>query len=358
MVDGMADIRYWPQTDLSLFKQDAIESYKREAALALAPGSNGPLQPANFLAISGGGENGAFGAGLLVGWTEAGTRPEFKLVTGVSTGALIAPFAFLGPKYDGELKALYTNISTKDVLEKRGMLAFFFDDAVSDTAPLKRLVERYVTADMLKEIAAENAKGRILLIGTTNIDAHQGILWNIGKIAAYGSPQALELVRKILVASAAIPIAFPPVMIDVEVNGVHYQEMHVDGGASAQVFAYPPGLRVAEMSTEAGIMRVRKLYVIRNARLDPEWKDTERQALAIGERAVSALVQNQGIGDLYRIYATAQRDGLDFNLAFIPPSFNAPLHEPFDKHYMNELFKLGYDLARSGYPWVKTPPGY
>ncbi len=358
IVGGMSGIRYWQKADLALMEQDGRNAYRREAELAAAAGHKGPLPPASFLAISGGGEDGAFGAGLLVGWTEAGTRPEFKLVTGISTGALTAPFAFLGSQYDEQLKAVYTTISQKDVLEERGLLAPLFDDALADNAPLQKLVAHYVTADMLKEIGAENAEGRSLLIGTTNLDARRPVIWNIGKIAAQGGPQALELVHKILVASAAIPAAFPPMMIDVEVNGKHYQEMHVDGGASAQVFVYPPSLHVGEISKQEGVTRERKVFVIRNSRLDPDWADTKRQVLSIAGRAVSSLIQNQGVGDLYRIYATTQRDGVDFNLAFIPASFNVPLNEPFDQHYMDELFKLGYELGRSGYPWEKVPPGY
>ena len=355
IVDGMPGIRYWQQADLAVMEQDDLEAYKREAALAAAAGNPGPLPPANFLAISGGGEDGAFGAGLLCGWTAAGTRPEFKLVTGVSTGALTAPFAFLGPKYDDQLKAVYTTTSTKDVLEERGMLAALFDDALADNSPLKRTVARYVTADMLKAIAAENAKGRVLLISTTNLDARRPVIWNITKIAASGSPDALELVQKILVASAAVPVAFPPTMIDVVVNGKHYQEMHVDGGVSAQVFVYPPQLKIAQL---AGVTRELRLFLIRDSRLEPDWADTKRQALSIAGRSVSSLIQNQGVGDIYRIYTTAQRDGVEFNLAFIPASFNVPLPEPFDRHYMNELFKVGYDMGRAGYPWAKVPPGY
>jgi predicted acylesterase/phospholipase RssA len=356
-VAGMADIRYWQQADLALLEQDGRESYRREAEAFAAAGNKGPLPPANYLAISGGGENGAFGAGLLIGWTAAGTRPEFKLVTGISTGALTAPFAFLGPKYDDQLKAVYTTITQKDVLEQRGFLAALYNDAMADNAPLRQLVAKYVTADMLKDIAAEDAKGRILAIGTTNLDARRPVIWNIGKIAASGNPKALDLVRDILVASAAIPGAFPPMMIDVEVNGQAYQEMHVDGGASAQVFAYPPSLRLAELSAQAGIKRERKLYIIRNARLDPDWADVQRQTLTIAGRAISSLIQNQGVGDLYRIYATTQRDGVDFNLAYIPPTFNVPLTEPFEQHYMQELFNLGYEQGKQGYNWQKTPPG-
>ncbi|MGZ9190393.1 MAG: patatin family protein, partial [Nitrospira sp.] len=139
---------------------------------------------------------------------------------------------------------------------------------------------------------------------------------------------------------------------------VPYQEMHVDGGASAQVFVYPPALQVAKIAKASGITRERRAFVIRNSRLDPDWADTERRTLSIAQRAVSSLIQNQGVGDLYRIYATTERDGVDFNLAFIPASFDVPLTEPFEQHYMNELFNLGYELAQAGYPWAKAPPGY
>ncbi|MGH6933784.1 MAG: patatin-like phospholipase family protein [Dongiaceae bacterium] len=155
VVDGMTGIRYWQKEDLALMEQDGIDAYKREVELAAAAGNTGPLPPANFLAISGGGEDGAFGAGLVVGWTETGTRPEFKIVTGVSTGALSAPFAFLGPKYDEQLKAVYTTTGPDDVLEKRGILAALFDDAMADNDTLQKLVANYETAEKLNENADE-----------------------------------------------------------------------------------------------------------------------------------------------------------------------------------------------------------
>ena len=282
----------------------------------------------------------------------------FKGVTGISTGALTAPFAFLGPDYDDELKGVYTTISAKDVLEERGYITALLQDALADNAPLRSLIARYFDQAMLDAIAAEHAKGRVLLIGTTNLDARRPVIWNIGEIAASDHPQALTLVHDILIASAAIPGAFPPVMIDVELDGETYEEMHVDGGASAQVFVYPPGLDVRAVSQERHITRERRLYVIRNARLDPDWAQVERRTFSILERAVSSLIQTQGVGDLYRIYLAAERDGIDFNLAYIPASFTSQLEEPFETEYMKELFQVGYDLAVDGYPWAKVPPGY
>ena len=355
---GMTGVRYWQEGDLALMQRDGIESVMREAALLGVDPREQQLPPADFLAISGGGEVGACGSGLLIGWTAAGTRPEFKLVTGVSTGALTAPFAFLGPAYDAQLREVYTGTSADDVLKKRNILAAIFDDALADNAPLRGLIAKYVTPEMLEAIAAEHARGRILLIGTTNLDARKPVIWNIGKIAASGAPGALELVRKILIASSAIPAAFPPMMIDVTVDGAAHQEMHVDGGASAQVFVYPPSLDVRDLADEQHISRERRVYVIRNARLDPDWADTERETMSIAGRAVSSLIQSQGVGDLYRIYQIAERDGVDFNLAYIPESFNLTLSEPFDTSYMNGLFELGFELGSQGYPWRKAPPGF
>ena len=355
---GRDDLRYWGDEASTAFIQEAFDAYAREKAVLEAAGHRGPIPPANFLAISGGGENGAYGAGLLVGWTQTGTRPIFKGVTGISTGALTAPFAFLGPAYDEQLREVYTQISAKDVLEKRGYLALLWDDAMADNAPLRRTVSRFVDEKMLAAIAAEHAKGRTLLIATTDLDARRPVIWNMGKIATIGDKRALELFHNILIASAAIPGAFPPVMIDVEVDGKKYQEMHVDGGASAQVFIYPPALDVKELSRERGITRVRNLYVLRNARLDPDWVQVDRRTYSIMGRAVSSLIQTQGVGDLYRIYLTTQRDGLVFNLAYIPETFDVPLTEPFASDYMQALFKLGYERAVTGYPWAKTPPGF
>jgi hypothetical protein len=358
-VFGMSDIRYWGDEASSKLVDDAVQSYRRELAVQRASGVGADLPPAEFLAISGGGENGAYGAGLLVGWTAAGTRPSFKLVTGISTGALTAPFAFLGPAYDKQLQEVYTTLSGKDVLQPRWYLAPLFEDAFADNTPLRRTVAKFVDQAMLDAIAAEHDKGRILLVATTNLDARRPIIWNITKIAASRQPRALELVRDVLVASAAIPGAFPPVMIDVEVNGEKYQEMHVDGGASAQVFVYPPSLNISTAQFEGRrVVRERHLYVIRNARLDPDWAQVERATFSILERTVTSLIQTQGVGDLYRIYLSAQRDGIDFNLAYIPETFTTPLNEPFETAYMRKLFDLGYDRAAKGYQWAKVPPGF
>jgi hypothetical protein len=357
-VVGMPDIRFVTQEPggMERFTQCARELLDREKRWLARQGQSDQLPPANFLAISGGGDDGAFGAGLLTGWTASGTRPSFKVVTGISTGALIAPFAFLGPQYDSILREVYTQTSPAHILRERGLLAAILDDAISDNQPLLDLTRKYVTPAMLGDVAAEYAKGRALLIGTVNLDARRGVIWDMGKIATLGTPQALDLFQRLMVASAAIPGAFPPAMIDVEANGKRYQEMHVDGGTVAQVFIYPPKFHLKENAESAGVRRQRNLYVIRNARLDPDYVDVERQALTIVQRAISSLIHTQGIGDLRMIYEIAKRDGLDFNLAYIPETFNAPHKENFDMGYMRALFKVGYELGNKGYPWRKEPP--
>jgi len=359
VISGLSPaVRTWGSAVNPEFQEALLESVRREQELRQRSGQTGPLPVAEFLAISGGGANGAFTAGLLNGWTAAGNRPQFKAVTGISTGALIAPFAFLGPAYDETLRKFYTGVTTKDILTERGKLAALLDDALADSAPLRRLIASLVDRKLLDAIAAEYGKGRLLLIGTTNLDAQRAVIWNVGAIAASGHPRAVELVRDILIASAAIPAAFPPVMIDVEVDGRHYQEMHVDGGTVTQVFLYPPSLKIREVSEAAGLKRDRRVYIIRNARFEPEYVETPRRTLSIAGRAVSSLIATQGIGDLYRTYLNAQRDGIDYNLAFIPSDFTAKEKEAFDCEYMHKLFNVGYDMGRNGYPWQKYPPGF
>ena len=358
VIPGMADVRYRVGIDTEALQREGIASVRREQALHAAAGRRGGLPPAVFLAVSGGGDNGAFGAGLLNGWTAAGDRPEFKLVTGVSTGALIAPFAFLGPTYDAQLKRFYTTTGPRDIAKPRSLLAAVTSDALADNAPLWQLVSREVNQSLLDAIAREYDKGRLLFVATVDLDARQSVLWNLTKIAASKDPKALDLFRSLMIASAAIPGAFPPVMIDVEANGRAYQEMHVDGGTMSQVFVYPPSLDINALSRKLGAQRERRAYIIRNARLDPEWAQVDRRTMSIAGRSISSLIHTQGIGDLYRIYLTSQRDGVDFNLAYVPASFNAPHQEEFDTEFMRALFKTGYDMAAKGYPWEKVPPGF
>jgi predicted acylesterase/phospholipase RssA len=354
-IPGIPNARYFPDTQIDLMAQETLAARQRETAFLAQQGYTGPLPETNLLAISGGGANGAFGAGLLTGWTLAGTRPTFKLVTGVSTGGLTAPFAFLGSAWDAPLTAVYTGITPSDVFERRGFTAAIWNDALSDTSPLFRLISRLANQEMLTAIAQEYAKGRLLMIGTTDLDAGRPVIWNIGAIAASGQPQALALFRKILLASAAIPAFFPPVLIDVEVDGKHYQEMHVDGGAVAQMFLYPAALGQAEVLRTATPRAVRA-WLIRNSRLDPDWVNVERSTMGIAQEAIATMIQMSGINDVNRIYVTTKRDHVDFNLAYIDGGFSLKPKEEFDPVFMRALYDYGHAKAAAGYPWAKRPP--
>jgi len=309
-----------------------------------------------YLAISGGGDNGAFAAGLLLGWTEAGDRPEFTTVTGVSAGALIAPFAFLGPEYDHVLKEVSVKLTADEVFQKRRTLRGLRSDAMASTEPLQRLIETYVDEEVMEEIAAAHREGRMLNIGTANLDALRPVVWRIGPIANSGHPRSLELIRKILLASASVPGAFPPVLIDVEVGEEKFDELHVDGGTASQVFLYPPGLDWDVFLEKLQVPGRPRVYVIRNSRIEPEYEQVRNKLFPIARRSLSSLIRTQGIGDLYRIYLGACRDGLDFNLAYIPSDFDEPSDQEFDSDYMKKLFDMAYEQAKDGYDWVNMPP--
>ncbi|WP_270938124.1 patatin-like phospholipase family protein [Falsiroseomonas oryzae] len=343
-----------------------FEAFDQEVVAALARQQRrlGVAQPTelpelDLLAISGGGENGAFGAGLLNGWTAHGGRPVFDLVTGVSTGALTAPFAFLGSAWDDKLKAVYTDISPERVAIRRWFTAAIWNDALADTTPLFETISTYLDQQMMAAIAAAYDEGRLLMVASTDIDAQVPVIWNVGAIAKSGHPRALDTVRRILLASAAIPGAFPPVLFDVELDGRPHHEMHVDGGAFAQAFLYPA---IVTRSRREALARNRRVaparaWVIRNGRLDPEWAETSRRTVSIAGRAVSTMISASGYNDVMRIYFSTMRDGIDFNLAYIGPEFDTEYTVPFEQAYMRALYDHAFALARRGFPWTRIPPG-
>jgi hypothetical protein len=312
----------------------------------------------NYLAISGGGANGAFGAGLLAGWTQTGTRPEFTMVTGISTGALTAPFAFLGPDYDDEMKAVYTTTTTDEIAIQRNPLAAAFNESMADTSPLRKLIEHYINTEVIEAIAEEHKRGRRLFIGTANLDAGRSVIWNIGAIAASDYPRKVELIHDVLQASSAIPVMFPPVVIPVEADGNTFDEMHVDGGTGAQVFVYPAAIDWKLITEKLKVKGTPGVYVLRNSFLDPDYTGVKRSILPIGSRTINSLIRTQGIGDLYQIYTLCKRDGNDFNLAYIPSDFTEEPSESFDPVYMGKLYDLGYQMGKAGYSWQKYPPGF
>ena len=353
-VPGLPRARFWGDETPKFFQ--AIVGQPRETLKEEFPGIFGKEH--HYLALSGGGANGAFGAGLLVGWSHTGTRPEFTMVTGISTGALMATFAFLGEKYDGQLKEMYTTYSTEDLVRKRNILAAVTGVSAADTTPLKKMLAKYINREVMEEVAAEHKKGRRLFVGTTNLDAKRPVIWNIGLIASSGKPDALELIHQVIVASASIPAAFPPVLVKVEANGKTYDELHVDGGTASQVFLYPADLDWKRVIETLEVQGTPSVYVIRNSFLKPDWETVKPKIIPIAGISINSLIRTQGIGDMYRIYLDCQRDGIDYNLAYIPEVFDQKPEEDFDPVYMSALFDLGYRMAENGYPWDKAPPGF
>lgn len=336
------------------FAAEVIERRKRYEGSSFGKGK---YATSHFLAISGGGDDGAFGAGLLVGWTQSGNRPEFRIVTGISTGALSAPFAFLGSEYDDKLKSVYTDVTADDIFIKRPVLSAVTEDALTDSTPLRDLIARYLDDRMVARIAEEYNKGRLLLIATTNLDHGRTVIWNIGAIAQSRHPKARQLIIELLRASASIPGVFPPVMLNASINGKSYEEMHVDGGAVGQAFLYPPSFKLKRNSQKLKNPTKHVAYVIRNGRLFRPEESVKRQTLDILGKTVSTMIASSGVNDTYRIYTTTKRDGVDFNLAYIEDDFGEPYVGPFNKTYMRKLFTHGYEKGRAGYVWHKTPPG-
>lgn len=307
----------------------------------------GKTQSRTFLALSGGGSDGAYAAGLLVGWTASGQRPAFDIVTGVSTGALAAPFAFLGPAYDKALEAVYTRFETKDLGNPQIFSAVLGGPSLVDASGLERLLVHYVNEALITKVAQEHARGRRLLVATTNVEAERQVIWNLGAIAASQNPKRLDLFRRILLASSAIPGILPPVLVSVTVDGREYQELHADGGMVGQVFFVPQAGRAQSARAQ--------LYVIRNGKIGPAWQSNAPTSFQIAKRSLETLIKNQARGDVERLYAQAKANGIAFRLAAIPSDFAGVSTEPFDKSYMLQLFDVGYVNAKHGFAWAPEP---
>lgn len=354
-------VRFWsdeapPNADEII--ERAFASYREANADAFR--QKGEYPPLSLLALSGGGNDGAFGAGILNGWSEKGSRPPFALVTGISTGALIAPLAFLGQEYDQELRDLFTKTNTDKIL--LADLWTFLSGltgglSLTDSSPFAERIRQTYTPVLLDQIAAEHRKGRRLFIGTTNLEAQRGVIWNMGAIANSSNPNRHELFHKVIQASAAIPGVFEPVFIDVEIGGKRYSEIHVDGGVTSQVMLYPIQLSRAAVNSFKTSKITRNLYIIRNAKVSAEYAPLDPGLFAIGARSVETLIKNNGVGDLYRLYLGALEDGTTYYQIHIPASFDRPSQELFDPAYMSALFETGRELGYKAQSWDRAPPG-
>jgi predicted patatin/cPLA2 family phospholipase len=335
-IPGIPDARFWADS-------------QSDFAKAL------PAQPGPWLILSTGGSDGAFGAGLLNGLSAAGKRPDYTVVTGVSTGALMAPFAFAGPKYDEALKEAYTKISAADIFEVGST-----GESFVDSWPLKDLIAKEITPQLLADIAAAYQAGRRLFVVTTDLDAERSVVWNMGAIAAHAGDKtdgdaALDLFRKVLLASGSIPGAFPPVLIDVDGNGKRFAEMHVDGGVGGQFFVGPP----ASLASNSGYrIPATALYIVVNSGLQPDFAVVDRSTPAILAQAVGMAVKVDLRLMLDRTFIAAKNSGIGFNVATIPADFNAPSRGPFDPNYMKALFDKGFDQGKGAAAFAETPPPY
>lgn len=349
-IPGYDGIRYGYDHTESEFVADY-----RTAMRSARPDADGVA----LLALSGGGANGAFCAGIICGWTDVGRRPEFQVVTGVSTGALAAPFAFLGPAYDDRLISAYTTVSDRDIFLPHFVSSafnLFRGDSLADTKPLTQTLARLVDQNMLDAIAAEHRRGRRLYVCTTELASGRAVFWNLTAVAASGRPDALALFLKILTASASIPIVFPPQYIEVEADQSRYTEMHVDGGLSRQVFIHMHGARAGLAPKPDGQPMPLTAYIICNAKITPEYEQLRPSLLPIALRTVNSLLRAEAIGDLNRIYMQTTTEQADFRLAAIPENFSMHHQGTFDPKFMKDLFNLGRQLAQSGQLWSNEPP--
>jgi hypothetical protein len=316
-------------------------------------------KPFNVLVLSGGGAYGAYSAGVLAGWSEAGTRPQFDVVTGVSTGALVATLAFLGPGRDAALKRFYTTVTDNDVYARKSDLAALLSDSFRDSKPLAKLIDAVVDQGIVREIAAEHAKGRRLYVGTTHLDARRLVVWDMGEIASRGTPADLALFRQVLLASASIPGYFPPVLINVDVDGKPAEELHVDGGVTASLFFRSPHVSAAQYrKLGERPMEGSNLFIVVAGKLYADPACVERRLIPIAADSISALLYSQCRGDLFQLYALSLATGMNYRMTAIPQDMTVPADATsFDPKVMGWLYEQGRQQALAGKLWRTSPPG-
>ncbi len=305
----------------------------------------------DFLALSGGGAGGAYGAGVLRGMTLGGDRPSFEVVTGVSTGALIAPFAFLGPEWDGELRKAFASDEASGVLKGRGV-GTLFSSSVFKTAPLVDLVDSFVTMKMVNAIADEAETGRILMVATTDLDIQQPVYWDIGQIAQKRDENARELIRNVLVASGSIPGVFSPIMLTVEADGQTYQEMHVDGSATIPFFIGPEWWAVAR--DQIPLLVNANVYILVNGQIQAPAKPTPLNMIAVISRAFESMMMYPARIAISEYASLSQQQNMNLFVTYIPTdmAFAGPL--AFDKEERQTLFDFARTCSRRGHAWIAS----
>ena len=274
---------------------------------------------------------------------------------------MIAPFAFLGSDYDEQLKEVYTSISTKDIIRRNSIMGILTsNESFADSKPLIKMIRKSISFSMLQQIGAAHDQGRRLYIGTTHMDAQRLVVWNMGLIAKIGKEEALELFQKVMLASASIPVAMPPVYFDIEINGEKYDEMHTDGGTTTQVFFHANTIDLSEAAKTVGIEsfnRFANLYVIRNGQTSSVPEQVDRNIQAISARTLDTSIKASALNNLYRMYVFANRDKSRIFYTDIPGEYVSESDEPFDRDEMQRLFSVGVDLGSSPAPWHDDLPG-
>ena len=358
-IPSLPDVRAWAGQPSAAMERDLVASFEQESRADFPESADGVVEYAH-LALSGGGPNGAFGAGFLNGWTATGKRPVFKIVSGVSTGALIAPFAFIGPSYDGQLREFYTTTASRNIFRALSIIPqLLAGESLADTGPLAALIEQHVDEALLAQVAAAHRRGRRLYVGTVNLDAQRFVVWNMGLIATSGRPEALDLFRQVMLASASIPIAFPPVFFDVEAGGARYDEMHVDGAVAANLFFNGGVFGPSIIRTRAGRGKGREhFYVIHNGQLLPVADQTRRSLRGIAVRVLETAGRAGVVGDLFRIHSFARESQASFYWVTIPEGVEIEGSEVFDPVVMRRLYDFGYAQATAGPSWNTRPPGF
>lgn len=342
----------FPEVRFAIEDARAADVLRQGLAQGVPVGPDGRF---DIIALSGGGASGAFAAGIISAWTDTGQRPDFEVVTGVSTGALAAPFVFLGPEYDDRLREAYTGGYAANLLQGRGLGAFF-GSGVFRAQPLRELIERFVDAPLLEAIAAEHRKGRILLVATTNLDQERGMLWNMGEIAAHGGPEALELFRDVLQASASIPGAFPPVMLQAQVRGEDgqpsgepFEEMHVDGGVLNPFVALPQMMWT--WRDRGQVLEGGRIWVVVNGKAAPVAMLMRDAAPDVLGRALDASLKANLRANITANRLFAVRNGMEFRVAAIPPDFEGGDSLDFSPAAMLATYDLALRLMRDGNAW-------
>lgn len=332
---------------------DGLRRYTDDPVTKFRFEKEAPSSTRTYLALSGGGADGAYGVGVLNGWTAAGTRPAFSVVSGVSTGGLIAPFAFLGSQYDDTLREVYTSGIAESLLADPSIVRVLFGSGLFGNTRLRELVARYVGPEILAAVARENAKGRKLLVVTTDLDTQRTVVWDMGKIAAVGSPEALRLFRDVMAASASIPLVFPPILIEAEGQGRRFEEMHVDGGVTAPVLTLPDALLFQGRLPGNSRMNI---YILVNKKLERTFELVSNSTIDVASRSLSSITQSQTRSVIFSTYDFAKRNRWGFHLSYIERDYPASPSEGFDTAYMRALYQYGYEKAASGRAWTSTLP--